>query len=110
MEKYKQVRLACLRHGMSQREAARQFGVDRKVIRKMLDHAEPSGYRRSKPAPRAKLDGFTEIIDHIFAGDKKVPKKQRHTAKRIFERLRDEYQFTGKITIVTDYTKPYEIW
>jgi len=105
VEKYKQVRLACLRHEMSQREAARQFGVDRKVIKKMLEHPEPPGYRRRKPAPRAKLDGFTEIIDHILASDKKVPKKQRHTAKRIFERLRDEYQFTGKITIVTDYVR-----
>lgn len=105
MEKYKQVRLACLRHGMSQREAARQFGVDRKVIKKMLEHPEPPGYRRSKPAPRAKLDGFTEIIDHILEGDKKVGKKQRHTSKLIFERLRDDYGFTGKITIVTDYVR-----
>jgi transposase len=105
LEKYKQVRLACLRHGMSQREAARQFGTDRKVIKKMLEHPEPPGYRRSKPAPRAKLDGFTEIIDHILESDKKAPKKQRHTAKHIFERLRDEYQFSGKVTIVTDYVR-----
>ena len=40
---------------------------------------------------------------YILEEDKDRPKKQRHTSKRIFERLRDEYGFTGKITIVKDY-------
>ena len=103
VEKYKQVRLACLRHGMSQREAERQFGVDRKVVRKMLDHPEPPGYRRIKPVQRPKLDGFTQIINHILEADKTVPKKQRHSAKRIFERLRDEYGFTGNLKVQNTY-------
>ena len=46
---------------------------------------------------------FTGIIDAILAADKDRPKKQRHTSKRIFERLRDEHGFTGGITIVKDY-------
>ena len=46
---------------------------------------------------------FIGIIDRILEEDKDRPKKQRHTSKRIFERLRDEYGFTGKITIVKDY-------
>ena len=54
---------------------------------------------------RPKLDGFTEIIDQILEDDKRVIKKQRHKAKRIFERLRDEHGFTGKLTIVTDYVR-----
>ena len=37
------------------------------------------------------------VIDAILEGDRKVPRKQRHTAKRIFERLRDEYGFTGLV-------------
>ncbi|MCJ7599290.1 MAG: IS21 family transposase, partial [Methyloceanibacter sp.] len=52
---------------------------------------------------RPKLDAFVGIIDAILAADKERPKKQRHTAKRIFERLRDEHGFTGKVTIVKDY-------
>ena len=52
---------------------------------------------------RPKLDPFIGIIDRILEEDKDRPKKQRHTSKRIFERLRDEYGFTGKITIVKDY-------
>ena len=37
--------------------------------------------------------------------DTEAPRKQRHTARRIFERLRDEHGFTGGITIVTDYVR-----
>ena len=37
--------------------------------------------------------------------DRGVPKKQRHTAKRIYERLRDEHRFSGKYTIVKDYVR-----
>ena len=53
---------------------------------------------------RPNLDAFTGIIDQILETDKLVPKKQRHTPKRIFERLRDEHQFAGGIKIARDYT------
>lgn len=52
---------------------------------------------------RPKLDPFVAIIDKILADDTTRPKKQQHTAKRIFERLRDEHGFKGGITIVKDY-------
>lgn len=105
VEIYNKVRLACHHQGLSQREAARQFGVSRKTIRKILCHSEPPGYRRNAPIRRPKLDGFTDIIDQVLSDDKSRPKKQRHTATRIFERLRDEYGFTGKRTIVADYVR-----
>jgi hypothetical protein len=69
----------------------------------MLKFSVPPGYVRTKPPFRPKLDAFIGIIDAILAADKDRPKKQRHTSKRIFERLRDEHGFTGKITIVKDY-------
>jgi transposase len=69
----------------------------------MVAFSVPPGYRRTKPVRRPKLDGFTSIIDQILEADKDLPKKQRHTSKRIFERLRDEHEFTGGITIVKDY-------
>jgi len=65
--------------------------------------APSGGYVRTKPPFRPKLDPFTGVIDAIMAADKDRPKKQRHTAKRIFERLRDEHDFTGGMTIVKDY-------
>ena len=63
----------------------------------------PPGYRRSRPAARPKLDPYTGIIDGILAADEGRPRKQRHTSKRIFERLRDEHGYAGGITIVKDY-------
>ena len=100
---YARIRRACHVEGMSVREAARKFGVHRDTVRKMLKHSVPPGYRRDKPRRRPKLDPFIAIIDQILETDRSLPKKQRHTAKRIFERLRTEHGFTGGRTIVKDY-------
>ena len=102
---YLRVRLACHVDGLSQREAARRFGIARETVRKMLRHSEPPGYRRRQPPKRPKLAPFTDIIDRILEEDRTVHRKQHHTAKRIFERLRDEHGFTGKETIVKDYVR-----
>ena len=102
---YLRVRLACHVDGLSQREAASRFGIARETVKKMLRHSEPPGYRRHQLPKRPKLDPFTAIIDRIVADDRTVHRKQRHTSKRIFERLRDEYGFTGGYTIVKDYVR-----
>ena len=103
VELYGRVRHAVFIHRMSRREAARVFGINRRTVDKMLAFSVPPGYRRNKVVRCPKLDGFTGIIDQILETDKQVHKKQRHTSKRIFERLRDEHGFTGGITIVKDY-------
>ena len=100
---YGRVRHAVLIDGMSRREAARLFGIDRRTVDKMLLFSIPPGYRRTQPVKRPKLDPFVRVIDAILEADKLVPKKQKHTSKRVFERLRDEHGFTGGITIVRDY-------
>ena len=69
----------------------------------MMKFSVPPGYRRKKPPAKPKLDPFIPVIERILRDDQSQPKKQQHTAKRIFERLRDEYGFTGGITIVKDY-------
>ena len=102
---YLRVRLACHVDGLSQREAASRFGIARATVRKMLRHSAPPGYRRRQPPKRPKLAPFTDIIDRILEDDRTVHRKQHHTAKRIFERLRDEHGFTGKETIVKDYVR-----
>jgi transposase len=90
---------------MSKSAAGRLFGINRKTVSKMLEHSVPPGYRRKGPPVRPKLDPFIPIIDQILEEDRSLLKKQRHTAKRLFERLRDEHGFTGGITIVTDYVR-----
>lgn len=105
VERYAAVRRFVLIEGHSRREAALVFGLHRDTVAKMCAFSEPPGYRRSTPPRKPKLDPFIPVIDAILEADKEAPRKQRHTAKRIFERLRDEHGFTGGITIVTDYVR-----
>lgn len=105
MEVYARIRRAVQVDGMSIREAAREFGLSRKTIRKMLQFSLPPGYQRKKPVARPKLGPWLGIIDQILADDQSQPKKQRHTAKRIFDRLKAEHSFGGGYTIVKDYVR-----
>ncbi len=106
MEMYRKVRLA-RRGGMSERATARHFGISRESVKKIMSFSVPPGYRRTAKIKRPKLDGFTSIIDQWQKDDLKLNRKQRHTAKRIFERLRDEHDFTGGYTTVKNYVREH---
>src|SRR6201747_1021686 len=99
---YARVRYAVRIEGISSREAARRFGIDPRTVAKMLSFSVPPGYRRTQPPARPKLDAFVGIIDRILREDHDRPAKQRHTSKRIYERLRDEHGYAGGVTIVKD--------
>jgi hypothetical protein len=99
------VRHAVMIEGLNQREAARRFGIDPRTVGKVPRYLVPPGYVRRRPPVRPKLDPFIGVIDRIVDEDKERPKKQRRTSKRVYERLRDEYGFTGGITIVKDYNR-----
>ena len=88
VEVYARVRRAVQVDGMSIRQAAREFGLARKTIRKMMQFSLPPGYARKKPVLRPKLGPWLGIIDQILTEDQTQPKKQRHTAKRIWDRLK----------------------
>ena len=102
---YLRVRRAVMVEGKSIRELSREFGLHRDTVRKMLAYSVPPGYRRQSPPKRPKLEPFTGVIDRILEDDLRRLRKQRHTAKRIFERLRDEYEFDGGYTTVKDYVR-----
>jgi len=84
------VRRFVLREGHSQREAARVLGISQTTVDKMCAYSAPPDYQRTKQPAKPKLDPFVAITDAILKDDGEAPKKQRHTAKRIFERIRDE--------------------
>src|SRR6202165_458035 len=105
VEIYGRVRRAVRVEGRSQRAVARGFGLSRETVRKMLAYAVAPGYQRQQPIRRPKLGPWLGVIDAILADDKQRPAKQRHTAKRIFDRLKDEHGFTGGYTIVKDYVR-----
>jgi transposase len=109
VEIYGRVRRAVLVEGQSRRSVAREFGVSRKTIQKMLMYSVPPGYQRQLPIRRPKLGPWLGVIDAILKEDKTRPVKQRHTAKRIFERLKAEHGFSGGYTIVKDYVRGEEL-
>ncbi len=105
VEVYAAVRRFVFIEGKSRREAARVFGLSRETVTKMCRFSLPPGYTRTRPARKPKLGSLLPMIDAILEADRSAPVKQRHTAKRIFERLRDEHGFVGGYTVVKDYVR-----
>ncbi len=78
------------RTGLSNRALMRKYGVGFLTVKKALESAWPEP--RNKPAPRAtRLDPFKPLIDQMLRADLDAPRKQRHTVKRIYDRLVDEH-------------------
>jgi transposase len=100
MENWAEIRRRVLVDGQSKRSVCREFDIHWDTLQKILSHSAPPGYRRKGPRPRPKIDPFLGVIHQILEDDKQAPKKQRHTARRIYERLRDEHGYSGKLTIV----------
>ena len=105
MLEYDLVRRLYHHENLSRREISRRTGYHRRTISRMLQYSSPPGYQLNNPRPKSKLDPFLSTIDQILKEDKKAPKKQRHTAKRIFDRLCQEHDFSGSYTIVKDYVR-----
>jgi len=101
MKMWEEIRRRVHREGVSKREILRETGMHWMTLEKILAHAEPPGYRQAKPRPKLKIGPFVARIEEIIETDKGRPKKQRHTAKRIFERLKEE-GYTGGYTQVKE--------
>ena len=102
MEQWLKIRERVLRKNVSKRQILRETGMHWKTLEKILEHPFPPSYQRSNPPVKSKIGPYLERIREILETDKMMPKKQRHTAKRIWERLEKEEGFTGKYTIVKD--------
>ena len=107
VEVYIKVRQACLVEGKSIRKAAEDFGLNRRTVKKMLTDPIPTGYQKKKDKIRPVLEPFIEMIHQIIEDDKKHPKKQRHTKKRIYERLKEEKGYLGSYSTVRKYVSKY---
>lgn len=102
---YDRIRREVLIEGKSQREVARELGHSRHTVKKAIEYGTPPGYRRKKPPHRPAIEPVIHIIDAWLEDDMKRPRKQRHTAFRVYERLGDEHGFKGSYSCVSRYVK-----
>ena len=83
------------------RQLERETGIHRKTLRKIRDNSHPPGYQRTKSIEKTKIGPYLKRIKAIIKSDKQMSKKQRYTAKKIWQTLQSE-GFTGGYTIVKD--------
>ena len=100
MEQWTEVRRRVLTGELSKRAACREYNLSWHTLAKMLTHEEPPGFRLKQPRSKPVLEPFLPIIHEILKADRQAPKKQRHTATRIFHRKRDEHGYSGGYTSV----------
>jgi transposase len=91
VEQFEQIRREREREGLSIRELARRHGVHRRAVRQALASPLPPPRKRPEGRPAPKLGPYRPLIDEWLIADREAPRKQRHTARRVWERLRDEH-------------------
>lgn len=87
---------------MTKRQILRETGMHWTTLEKILTHSEPPGYRMQQLRDKPKLGPYVDRIREVFKQDKQIPQKQRHTAKRIYERLQEEEGYRGGYTVVKE--------
>lgn len=108
MDKWTKIRQDILVDGMSRREACRKYNLNFRTIQKVLKCSEPPDRPQEVDRAKPKIGPFVSLIHEMLESDKTAHAKQRHTGKRIFERLRDEHGYTGGITVVRDEIRRYK--
>ena len=101
MDQWIELRRKIRNKGVPLRQISRETGLHRKTLRKIRDNSQPPGYRRAKSTCRPKIGPYFDRIKAIIEADKPAPRKQRHTAIKIWQILRRE-GFAGSYTIVKD--------
>jgi transposase len=87
---------------LSLRQAAREYDLNFRTVQKIVAQSEPPPFQPPPPRARPVLGPFLHVIQQILDDDRLAPPKQRHTARRIYERLRDEHDYRGCASIVRD--------
>jgi transposase len=95
------------RDGLSIRQIAKQFGAGRDTVRKALQHPQPRPYTLSQPRLAPTFGPFRPVVDGILLADETAPRKQRHTARQLFRRLRDEHGYSGGYDQVRRYVQAH---
>jgi transposase len=91
------IRRQVLTGNISQREVAREHGIARSTVRKMVQISAPPWYRRENPIRRPKLGPWLDLIDEILKEDAGKPAKQQRTATEIWEWLKTTNEFRNSL-------------
>jgi transposase len=108
MERWSEIRRRVLTGELSMRQASLEYKINFRTVQKIVAQAEPSVYQTEQPRGKPVLGPYLGIIVQILEADRQAPPKQRHTARRIFERLRDEHDYTGCASIVREAVRRYK--
>jgi transposase len=104
MEDWSEIRRRILVEGVSRRQILRETKMHWRTLKKILENSQPPGYRQQKPRRKTKLGAYLGRIEQILKDDQAMPRKQRHTAKRLWERLQED-GFTGSYTVVKEVVR-----
>ena len=102
MDEWMAIRRRVLVEGVSKRQVLRETGMHWTTLEKILAHSEPPGYRRRREPEKPKIGPHLGWLAEVLKADEALPRKQRHTSRRLWRRLRDEKGFEGGYTIVKD--------
>jgi transposase len=91
VELFEQIRRDHDREGLSTRALAERYRVHRRTVRQALESAVPPPRKRPEGRPAPALGAYRPLIDEWLLADRRAPRKQRHTARRIWRRLVDEH-------------------
>src|SRR5262245_54790195 len=108
MELWSQIRRRGKNGKVSLRPACHEDCLNFRTIRKLVHQPEPTPYQSSQPRPRPVLGPFLSVIEQILDDDQHAPAKQRHTARRIYDRLRDEHGYRGCASVVRDAVRAFK--
>ena len=108
MKFWTEVRRSVLTGKLSKRKACKKYNIHWDTLQKILASPEPPKQRQQGERAKPIIGPHLATVHAILEADKEAPKKQRHTAKRIFERLCEEEGYTGKITVVQDAVRAWK--
>lgn len=99
VEDVEKIRRAYFREGLSIREIGRTLHHSRRVIRRAIESAEPEQYRLVQERPAPVLGPWKAQIDTLWDESQKMPRKQRYTARKIYEELQKQGYGGSEITV-----------
>ena len=89
MEQWAEIRQRVLVDGESKRKILRETGMHWTTLEKILSESEPADYQLKQPRPKPVIGPYLDQIQQILKEDREAPRKQRHSAMRIFKRIKD---------------------